>query len=198
MRGMIVEKAVLNANELLRIVELEAQRSRSFDGRADLFASGTLFVDQRLIKRDPESQLAADRLRRLGRTLDLPEGLAEMTDSFRERKAACRTFRRFQVKVDGPLRRGGLGKMPCDDLRQSGLTFERRGQAQMNRAPPLAQQGGVSGILHQRMFERVRRVGRLTVSDREPGLLKLAECLLQRFLWKLRQTLQQIEGKLSA
>ena len=116
-RKMIIEQTVLDSNEFLCVVQLEAQRSRSFDRRAHLLAPGALFIDKRLVQRNLKGQLATNCLCRIGKMFDLSEALAQMAYPFRQRKSASRTFCSLQVVVDRPVRRASLRKMPCDDLR---------------------------------------------------------------------------------
>ena len=74
-RKMVIEQTVVGPNELLCIAELEAQRSRPLDCRADLLASGALFVNKGLVQRDLEGKLATLFLRRIWKMFDLPEAL---------------------------------------------------------------------------------------------------------------------------
>jgi hypothetical protein len=104
--------------------------------------------------------------------------------------------------------RGALGepRARAVESEQLGLALRRlRGAllqhphgAGVQLAAALAQQGGVGGVLHQRVLERVDRLGRLAAAPHEVGCAERVECGAQRWLRRTRYPGDEIVGELAA
>ena len=121
--------------------------------------------DERLMERDQQVELSLPAPIAVGQAGNQGQPAAEQCHRFREHGAppglpaggepiVDRLFRQTRfLAVVGEQRR--LGR---DDLREPG--FEGRGDAGMKLPAPVAQQGAIGGVLHQRVLEGVFGVRR--------------------------------------
>ena len=73
---MVIEQAVLDPNQLLRVVQRQTQPPCALHRRQHFLAAGALLIDECLIQRDLQVELATTGLLRGRKPIDLPKRLA--------------------------------------------------------------------------------------------------------------------------
>src|SRR5215469_4756986 len=158
---VIQHQPVVDARQQLDLIERKAKLARALEGPAHRLAAGTLMIDQGAAQSDLQHKLAMLFVPRIGKLRDLTQSVAKMPHYLGERVTTRRQLRSLEIVDAGFVRLATFGKMPCHQLRLRPIMHEALGQTQVDRAPAITQEGGISSILHQRMRERVSRRWRL-------------------------------------
>src|SRR4029077_3481556 len=127
----------------------------------------------------------------------LAQGVAKMVNHLGQREPAGGVFGGLSIVLERFVGPAALRKVRGDDLRlwrfARGVFFQHLGEAPVDRAALLAQQGGISGLLHERMPEGVAGGRRLTMRNNDFSSCKLGEHLLQTFGRQSRYSLYELE-----
>ena len=101
----------------------------------------------------------------------LAQGIAKMVNHLGQREPSGGMFGGLSIILERFVGHAALRKVPGDDLRlwrfARGVFFQHLGEAPVDRAALLAQQGGIIGLLHERMPEGVPGGRRLTMRNND-------------------------------
>ena len=113
----MVDQAVEDLDQLLRLAEREAELAGPLSGDADLRAPRTLVVDQRSGERHLKRELATPVIGQIGQGVELLQALAQMADDLGESRAAGAPLHSLEVVVDRPVSGAALREMPSQKVR---------------------------------------------------------------------------------
>src|SRR5215813_10792080 len=134
---------------------------------------------------------------------ELVQPLVKLRGRFRHRRAGDWSLTRLAPADNGFLDEPGLSVMLREKLRLAvhklgGTGFERFGDLRVQLLPSAAQQAAMRRVLHQRVLERIDRVGRCASLENQLGSDEAAESGLELILVKSGHGMQQRVGKLAS